>query len=283
MKDVGMSSKLAAIQMTGGMSLSDNLDQARSLIELAAKKGAKLIVLPENFAYFGQKEIKNIAKTENSKGPARKFLAEQAIRHKVWIVGGTIPIKADHISLNHLPSSSCFVLDDKGYEVACYQKIHLFDAVVDDPKESYCESSEYSPGNLPVIIDTPIGRLGIAICYDLRFPELFSYLSAHGAEVIAIPSAFTSQTGEPHWSILLRARAIENLIYIIGANMGNRQHPKSPTWGGSAIIDPWGNVISQLEEGLGIVTADIDLSYLKGLRNNLPVHEHRRFNIIRPK
>jgi nitrilase len=274
-------SKVASIQMTIGLNLQANLDQAKSLIQIAAKKGVKLLVLPENFAYFGQPKIKTIAIQEESGGPVRTFLSEQASENKIWIVGGTIPVINSQASSKN-PSSSCFVLDDSGFEVACYKKIHLFDAMLDDSVGSYCESSDYSSGEQPIIVDTPIGSLGLAVCYDLRFPELFRYLSDHGAEIVAVPAAFTSQTGKSHWTPLLRARAIENLIYVIGSNMGDRYDKNRPTWGGSAIIDPWGNIMNELAEGSGIITADIDLDYLESLRNKLPIYDHRRFNVLKP-
>jgi nitrilase len=274
-------SKVASIQMTVGVNLQANLDKAKSLIKIAAKKGVKLLVLPENFAYSGQRKIKTIAIQEESDGPARTFLSEQASENKIWIVGGTIPVINSQAS-NKNPSSSCFVLDDSGFEVACYKKIHLFDAKLDDCVGSYCESSDYNPGEQPIIVDTPIGSLGLAVCYDLRFPELFRYLSDHGAEIVAVPAAFTSQTGKSHWTSLLRARAIENLMYVIGSNMGDRYHKNHPTWGGSVIIDPWGNIMNELEEGSGIITADIDLGYLESLRNKLPIYDHRRFSVLKP-
>jgi nitrilase len=282
LKNTKIQTRISSIQMTGGSSLQSNLDQAKTLIKIAAEHGAKLIVLPENFAYFGQREINIISKIEGVFGPARKFLEEQSRELKVWIVGGTIPTMSVDSPDYENPLSSCFVYDDSGHEVACYQKIHLFDAIVGDSIGSYRESTDYSAGHDPVIIDTPVGRLGLAICYDLRFPELFQYLSNHGAEIVAVPSAFTSKTGRAHWNTLLKARAIENLMYVVGSNMGDRYHPVRPTWGGSAIIDPWGEVIDELEEGPGAITANIDLDYLKSLRNNFPVHEHRRFVVHKP-
>ncbi len=285
MSNTALLRKVASIQMTSGADLGANLDQAELLIQSAVSRGAELLVLPENFAYLGCKEIQNIAEIEKSIGPARKFLAEQASKYKVWIVGGTIPVKEPSLSdLNDssLTSASCFVVDSKGVEVSCYRKMHLFDAQIDDAKGSYCESSEYSPGSSPVVVDTPIGRVGIAVCYDLRFPELFRYIVGQGAEIIVIPSAFTTKTGKAHWSLLLRARAVENLAYVVGANMGDRDHPKQPTWGGSAIIDPWGTIVGQLEGGSGVVVADIDLSYLSDLRNKMPVHKHRQFSVAKP-
>lgn len=279
MQAAGAVTKVAAIQMTSGGDLDSNLSQAKGLIEAAVKQGAQLLVLPEYFAYHGCRDISTIARQEQlPSGPARQFLASQARRHQVWLVGGTIPVALDGSTR---VAASCFVVDDRGDEVACYQKMHLFDVDVADAKGSYRESETYCHGNQPVVVDTPFGKLGLSVCYDLRFPELYRYLSDLGAELIVAPSAFTAATGEAHWQLLLKARAVENLCYVIGANMGDRLHPKRPTWGGSAIIDPWGQVLDSLDDGAGVVVADIDLGYLKTLRQRMPVHEHRRFRVVK--
>ena len=275
--------KVAALQMTSGAnsgySFEANLAQAEQLIELAVNQGAQLLVLPEYFAYHGCGDVSAIAQREHSSaGPARHFLAEQALRHKVWIVGGTIPVAASH---DERAMASCFVVNDKGKEVACYQKIHLFDVQVDDAKGSYRESDDYCHGNQAVVVETPFGKLGLTVCYDLRFPELYRALIDQGAEIIVVPAAFTAKTGEAHWQLLLRARAVENLCYVIGANMGDRFHPKRPTWGGSSIVDPWGHIQAELKDGPGVITADIDLTYLKKLRQKMPVDEHRRFSVVK--
>lgn len=277
-------SVVAALQMTSGGSLEANLAQAKSLIEQAVERGAELLVLPEYFAYHGcGGDIAAIARQEEfSTGPARQFLSEQAIRHKVWVVGGTIPVATTATPDNNKAAASCFVVNNDGVEVACYQKMHLFDVQVDDAQGSYRESDDYCHGNQPVVVDTPFGKLGLTVCYDLRFPELYRYLASQGAEVIVVPSAFTTKTGEAHWQLLLRARAVENISYIIGANMGDRFHPKRPTWGGSIIVNPWGTIQSELNEGSGVVSADIDLNYLKKLRQKMPVSEHRRFSVVKP-
>ncbi|MFT7300714.1 MAG: putative amidohydrolase [Porticoccus sp.] len=273
-------SQIAALQMTSGGSLDANLQQAQSLIEQAVKQGTKLLVLPEYFAYHGCGDISAAAQQEQySTGTARTFLAEQASYHQVWIVGGSIPVA---IRDDERAAASCFVVNDQGREVACYQKMHLFDALVDDAKGSYRESDSYCHGDQPVVVETPVGKLGLTVCYDLRFPELYRYLADQGAEIMVIPSAFTATTGEAHWQLLLRARAVENLCYVIGANMGDRTHPKQPTWGGSAVVGPWGNILSELDDGQGVVTAGIDLDYLKKLRQKMPVHEHRRFSVVKP-
>lgn len=273
--------KVAALQMTSSGGLDANLEQASTLIQDAVSQGAQLLVLPEYFAYHGCGGVSDIAEQEKDRfGPARAFLSEQAQQHKVWIVGGTIPVARQ--DGEHRAAASCFVIDDKGNEVACYQKMHLFDVQVDDAQGSYRESDDYCHGDQPMVLDTPFGRLGLSVCYDLRFPELYRYLADQGAELIVVPSAFTAKTGEAHWQLLLRARAVESLSYVVGANMGDRFHPKRPTWGGSAIVDPWGNVVKELDDGSGVIVADIDLSYLKKLRQKMPVYEHRRFGVVKP-
>lgn len=270
---------VAAIQMTSGGNLEANLAQAEALIQQAVAQGAKLLVLPEYFAYHGCRDIPAIARQEQTPdGPARQFLAEQARRHQVWLVGGTIPVAA---TADKRATASCFVVNDQGQEVACYRKMHLFDVEVGDAKGSYRESDDYCHGDQPVVVDTPFGRLGLSVCYDLRFPELYRYLADQGAEIIVVPSAFTAKTGEAHWQLLLQARAVENLSYVIGANMGDRFHPKRPTWGGSTIIDPWGQIQAQLDDGPGVITAEVDLDYLKKLRQKMPVYEHRRFTVVK--
>ena len=272
--------KVAALQMMSSGSLEANLVQASTLIQKAVSQGAQLLVLPEYFAYHGCGGVSDIALQEkDSSGPARTFLADQARQHKVWIVGGTIPVA---VSGDKRASASCFVVNDEGLEVACYQKMHLFDVQVDDAQGSYRESDDYCHGNQPVVIDTPVGKLGLSVCYDLRFPELYRYLADQGAELIVVPSAFTAKTGEAHWQLLLKARAVENLSYVIGANMGDRFHTKRPTWGGSAIIDPWGNTLNELDDGPGVIVSDIDLDYLRKLRQKMPVYEHRRFSVVKP-
>ncbi len=275
--------RIAAVQMTSGGSLESNLQQAAELIAQAVEQGAELLVLPEYFAYHGCRDIAGISQAErDASGPARQFLACMAQQHGVWLVGGTIPVAMNQEKGgDSRAAASCFVVNAQGEEVACYQKIHLFDVDVDDARGSYRESDDYSHGSEPVVVDTPFGKLGLTVCYDLRFPELYRYLAAAGAEILVVPSAFTAATGESHWQLLLRARAVENLCYVVGANMGDRFHEKRPTWGGSAIIDPWGVVLSDMAEGPGVVSADINLNYLRKLRQKMPVHEHRRFSVVK--
>lgn len=284
--------RIAAIQMqptsvtkaSTEIRLQNNLVQAAKLIEEAVKQRASVVVLPEYFAYYGCASVVDIGYQEaTDAGPARQFLAQQAKAHNIWLVGGTIPVatRLGHIhQTDTRPYASCFVVNNYGEEVACYQKMHLFDAQVNDSQGRYQESTNYRHGSHPVVVETPVGMLGLSVCYDLRFPELYRRLVEQGADILVAPSAFTANTGEAHWSLLLRARAVENLCYMVGANMGDRQHPKRPTWGGSAIVDPWGEVMGQLDDGAGMVVCNVNLMRLQQLRKKMPVHAHRRFAIV---
>ena len=283
--------RISAIQMLASTSLEANLKQAEDLIAQAVSEGANLIVLPEYFAYYGcgsgdcsraETASERGVLEVSEDGPVRSFLREQARKQGVWLVGGTLPV-ADKPAESR-PYAASFVLDDRGCEVARYNKIHLFDVDVaegGDQDSRYRESQDYCPGDTPVVVETPFGKLGLSVCYDLRFPELYRYLSACGAEILLVPSAFTAATGKAHWQLLLRARAVENLCYVVGANMGDRNHPGKPTWGGSTIIDPWGGVIAEIAGGQGVVSADIDLQKLKQLQKKMPALEHRRLSVVK--
>ncbi|MFZ5654276.1 MAG: carbon-nitrogen hydrolase family protein [Pseudomonadota bacterium] len=272
--------RAAAIQLRGTGSLRQRLARAAELIDAAAGRGAGLVVLPENFAYFGAtaQQLAAAAEAEqDARGPARALLAECARRHRVWILGGTLPLTSGlRGDRDPKPYAAALLYDDQGEEVARYHKIHLFDVVVRATGHRYCESDSFRPGADPVVVHTPFGKLGISVCYDLRFPELYRGYAARGAELIAVPSAFTATTGAAHWLLLLRARAVENQCYLIGANIGDRRHPKRPTWGGSAIVDPWGEVLAELEDGDGVIVADLDPERLARVRGDMPALDHRR-------
>jgi len=267
-------SLIAAIQMTSGTQVKENLQQAGEFIKQAQAKGAQLIVLPENFALMASSDADKLkASEELGSGLIQDFLAEQAIQNQVWLVGGTIPI---HSPDPHKVYNACLVHDHQGKQVACYYKIHLFDAQVKPGVEVYEESKTVYPGNELTIVDTPCGRLGLAICYDLRFPELFRELSNLGAEIIAVPTAFTVRTGEAHWEVLMRARAIENFCYLIGACQTDTHQNGRKTYGHSLIIDPWGKVLACQPTHPGLIDAEISLDYLTQIRADFPVHQHRR-------
>lgn len=273
---------VAAIQMVSGDNIDTNLEVTQSLVKGATEQGAQLVVLPENFALFSTAKLQQAGIQEiESAGPIRSFLSNLARNNKVWIVAGSVPVAArpdGHLLENHV-RAACFVYDDQGNEVCRYDKIHLFDVDVADSYGSYRESDAIEPGERVQVVETPFGRLGLSICYDLRFPELFRLLSDKGAEIITLPSAFTAVTGMAHWEVLLRARAIENLCYIVGANQGGRHSKSRETFGHSMIVDPWGRVLAQKDKGAGVVLADINMEYLKEIRARMPVAKHQRLRM----
>ena len=268
-----MTDKVAAIQMASGPNVGANLIEAGRLIGQAVDAGAKLIVLPENFAIMGMKEQDKVeVREEDGKGKIQDFLAQTAAKHKVWIVGGTIPLVT---SDPKKVKAACLLYNDKGKVVARYDKIHLFDVSIEESGEKYNESSTIEPGTETVVVDTPFGKLGLAICYDLRFPELFREMIDKGVEIIALPSAFTAITGKAHWKPLIRARAIENLSYVIAAAQGGFHVNGRATHGNSMIVDPWGNILNHLQQGSGAVIADVDRDKLISTRQNFPALKHR--------
>ena len=276
-----MSSRVAAVQMASGPNISANLMEAARLIAIAAKDhGAKLVVLPENFALVGLSEHDKVKIREaEGVGPIQDFLANQAARHGVWLVGGTIPLKA------HDPQkvrAACMLWDERGRRMAHYDKMHLFDVHIAQTGENYAESLTIEAGGGPVVVDTPFGKLGLAVCYDLRFPELFRAMLEQGMEVMAVPAAFTAVTGMAHWEILVRARAVENLTYVIAAAQGGYHANGRETYGDSMIVDPWGVVLDRLPRGSGVVSAAIEPARLKSIRRNFPAIQHRRFVCVLP-
>lgn len=268
---------VAVIQFAADKGLQGNLVEAGRWLDKAAKAGAGLAVLPENFAYYGQRDLAAAAREEaGDDGPARGFLARKARELGLWLVGGTVPVFGEE---EGRPNAACLVLDPQGREVARYDKIHLFDVHVEATGKDYRESRDYHPGSEPVVVETPLGVIGLSVCYDLRFPELYRLLVARGAEMLVVPSAFTAATGEAHWQLLLRARAVENLCYVAGANLAHREHPKRPTWGGSAIVDPWGRVLTEMDGEAGYTLSEIDLDKLRSIRRNMPALDHQRFTV----
>jgi len=266
--------KMACIQMASGPNVGANLFEAEKPIYQAAKQGAKLVVLPENFAIMGLKETDKIAVREaDGKGPIQDFLSSQAKRHKVWLVGGTIPMATKDPGKVR---AACLVFNDQGQRVARYDKIHLFDVQVVGSDERYTESETIEAGSELAVIDTPFGKLGLAVCYDLRFPELFRAMLDQGMELIAVPSAFTAITGRAHWETLVRTRAIENLAYVFAAAQGGYHINGRETHGDAMIVDPWGTVLDRLPRGSGVVCAEVDLERVRSTRRNFPAIQHRR-------
>jgi len=266
--------KIAAIQMCSSHILEENLRAAEKLIAEAAKSGAKLIVLPEMFAIIGLATTDKVADKESfGKGKIQSFLSDQAKKNSTWIVGGTIPIEShDKTKV----SAASLIFDDKGKIVSRYDKIHLFDVSLSE-KETYKESDTVEAGKELIVVDTPFGRLGQAVCYDVRFPELFRFLFNKGAEIFVLPSAFTVPTGEAHWELLTRSRAVENFCYLIGACQGGTHSSGRKTYGHSIIVDPWGQVVAK-KEGMesGVIYAEIDLNKVYEARKSIPIADHQK-------
>jgi deaminated glutathione amidase len=266
-------SSIAAIQMTSGADVGGNLEQAQPLLEEAARRGAQLAVLPENFAFMGLRDAdkRAVAEAEGS-GPIQDFLATTAKRLQMWIVGGTIPLRAGE---DGRVAAASVVYDAHGNRVARYDKIHLFDVDIPGRTERYRESVHVAPGSQTVVVDTPVGRLGLSVCYDVRFPELFRRLSAAGAQILTVPSAFTGPTGRAHWETLMCARAIENLCYVVAPAQSGFHPNGRETYGDSLIVDYWGRVLQRLPRGRGCIVAQLDLEREAEVRQNFPALEHR--------
>lgn len=265
-----MSVRVAALQMVSAAEVGPNLEVAGRLIAAAAAAGARLVALPENFYLIGRSETDKLRHAESEgKGPIQEFLADSARRHRVWLVGGTAPLAAGEPSRIR---SACLVFDDSGRRVARYDKMHLF-RFKSEP-ESYDESRTLEPGERPVAVESPFGRLALSICYDVRFPELYRALGEF--DVMFVPSAFTVPTGAGHWETLLRARAIENQAYVVAAAQGGRHESGRRTWGHSMIVDPWGEVLASRDEGEGVVIASIDPARVREVRAALPALANRR-------
>ncbi|KQT41588.1 MULTISPECIES: carbon-nitrogen hydrolase family protein [unclassified Methylophilus] len=266
--------KVAAIQMASSPSVAANLVEAKRLIEMAVEQGARLVVLPEYFCIMGLKDTDKVAISEKQNdGPIQHFLSKTAKAFKIWIVAGSVPMQSNQPKKIR---NSCLVYNEKGDQVARYDKIHLFG--LDMGTEHYHEENTIEPGDSVVAIDTPFGRIGLAICYDLRFPELFRAMGE--VDMIVLPSAFTETTGKAHWETLVRARAIENICYVVASAQGGYHLSGRETHGNSMIVDPWGVVLDRLPRGSGIVIANINRNYIKNLRQSLPALKHKTITAI---
>ncbi len=269
--------RVAAIQMASGPWVAGNQQEIRRLLQLAADQGAHLVVLPENALLMGMDERDKLEYRESDRGgPLQDFFAEQAAYHGVWLVAGAMPMFGTD---PERARQSCLVFDPGGERVARYDKIHLFDVDVEGD-QAYRESATLEPGDRLAVVDTPFGRIGLSICYDLRFPELYRQLVERGAELLVVPSAFTARTGEAHWRTLVRARAIENLSVVIAPNQGGYHVNGRETHGESMIVDPWGQVLDSLSRGSGVVCSEVDLDRLRDLRRRFPALDHRRMHAV---
>ncbi|TAL58879.1 MAG: carbon-nitrogen hydrolase family protein [Legionella sp.] len=262
--------KVALVQMVSSAQVGENLSQIEEFMIEAREQQAELVVLPENFAFMGMHEEDkfNVAEIEG-KGPIQEKIAQLAKNMGLWVIAGTIPLKGQGTKVR----ASSLVYDNHGKQVARYDKIHLFDVRVSE-SEAHQESLTIERGNQLVVVDTPIGKIGLTVCYDLRFPELYQQLLVKGAQLFTVPSAFTAVTGLAHWEILLRARAVENLSYVLAPNQGGHHENGRHTYGHSMVVEPWGKVLMQKESGSGILIAEIDLQRLQQLRKQFPCVEH---------
>ena len=261
--------RIAGVQMASGPNVAANLNEAGRLIGMAVERGARLVALPEYFAIMGMQDQDKVkVREEEGHGPIQQFLSGTAREHGIWLVGGSVPL----VSANpDKVRNSCLVYDDRGRQVARYDKIHLFGFEMG--KERYSEERTIEPGGEVKVIDSPFGRIGLSICYDLRFPEL--YRAMQDVDLILIPSAFTETTGRAHWEALIRARAIENVAYVLAPAQGGYHVNGRETHGDSMIVDPWGAVLDRLPRGSGVVVAGINPDYMKRLRLSLPALNHR--------
>ncbi len=261
--------RVAALQMVSAPEVDANLRRAEALIAEAAAAGAQLVALPEYFCLLGRQDGDKVAVREaDGSGPIQQFLAEAALRHGLWLIGGTLPLWCD---APDKVRNSCLVFDDQGQRRARYDKIHLFG--FDNGSERFDEARSIQPGTQPVALDSPFGRIGLSVCYDLRFPELYRALAP--TELLMVPSAFTATTGRAHWEPLLRARAIENLAWVVAPAQGGLHPNGRRTHGHSMIIDPWGEIVAELAEGEGVLLAEIDHARLQQARSSLPALQHR--------
>ncbi len=261
--------RVAAVQMASGPHVAANLQEAGRLIELAAATGARIVGLPEYFPIMGMKDTDKVAAREkDGAGPIQDFLAAQARRHRIWIVGGSLPLEA---STPDKVRNACLVYNQDGERVGRYDKIHLFGFEMGN--ERYTEEKTIEPGDRIVVLDSPYGRLGISICYDLRFPELYRAMGE--VDLIFVPSAFTETTGKAHWDTLIRARAIENLAYVVAPAQGGYHVNGRETHGHTMIVDPWGVVLDRLPRGSGVVVAGVNPTYQAKVRRSLPALSHK--------
>jgi nitrilase len=261
--------RVAAVQMASGPNVEGNLREAGRLIEMAADQGARLVGLPEYFPIMGMKDTDKVALREaEGHGPIQEFLSSTAKRLGIWIVGGTVPLVA---TAADKVRNACLVFDDRGSLVTRYDKIHLFGFTMGE--ESYFEERTIEAGDRVVAFDSPFGRIGLSICYDLRFPELYRAMGR--VDLIFAPAAFTETTGKAHWETLIRARAIENLAYVVAPAQGGFHVNGRETHGNSMIVDPWGVVVDRLQRGSGVVVAGVSPTYQATLRSSLPALDHR--------
>jgi predicted amidohydrolase len=268
---------VAAIQMTSSHVVADNLAAAAGLLRQAKDLGCEIACLPENFSFIGLRDADKLRVAEaDGEGPVQSFLSKTARDLNMWILGGTIVIRGDS---ELRVANTSLLIDAAGERVARYDKIHLFDVTIPGRDEQYRESTHVAAGREPVVADTPVGKLGLSVCYDMRFPELYRELVSQGAEWLVMPAAFTVPTGRAHWETLLRARAIENLCYVVAPAQSGTHSSGRETYGDSLIVDYWGQVLSRLPKGTGVITAQIDLAKEAETRVRFPALDNRQLGL----
>ena len=260
---------VSLVQLCSGRDIGFNLEAVEQLLDVSLPEEVNILVLPECFSRMGGP----VAEQGKDAGRICHWMTEIAKKYQCWLIGGSVPVFEEQYGRSY---AACFVYNPQGEEVARYNKIHLFDAEVDDPTGCYRESDDYIPGNDVVVVDIDGVRLGLSICYDLRFPELYRKMVDQGAHILCIPAAFTKATGEAHWEVLLRARAIENQSYVLAANQCGQHSRKRQTYGHSMIIDPWGSIITQAKNDPIVISAKLDMSNLQRIRQKLPCLNHKR-------
>ena len=266
--------RVAAIQMASGPKVDANLEEATRLVALAASSGARIVALPEYFAIMGMKDTDKVALREHEgDGPIQRWMSDIAAKHGIWLIGGSIPLFS---SIPGKVRNTCLVYDNLGKQVARYDKIHLFNLVMGT--DNFSEERTIEAGDKVVVVKTPYGKIGLSICYDLRFPEL--YRAMGDVDMIVVPSAFTATTGKAHWEPLMRARAIESLAYVIAPAQGGYHVNGRETHGDSMIIDPWGVILDRLPRGSGVVVAGVNPHYQETIRKSLPALSHRTIGIV---
>lgn len=274
-----MTPYISVLQLTSAALWATNKAVVAELFACLPAQRPQLVLIPEALSHFGAGEAQLGRYAEElGKGDVQRTIADLARKHGVWVVAGTIPMRSQNATDQRYGAAS-LLFNDQGEQVARYNKIHLFDAAIADNTKQYTESAFTAPGQEIVVVNTPFGRLGMAVCYDLRFPELFRAMRSQGAEIISLPSAFTKVTGAAHWEPLLRARAIENQVYMLAPNQWGKHNDGRETWGQSMIVDPWGEIIAQQQEGVGVISAALDLHKLQAIRAKMPVGQHNRFEV----
>ncbi|PSW56450.1 carbon-nitrogen hydrolase family protein [Photobacterium leiognathi] len=267
--------KIGLVQMNSGADPEHNLSKLKKKVKGLQLQGAKLVVTPENTLVFGSKDDYLQWAEPLNDGPFQTELSALAEKLGIWLLLGSMPIRHPDGTI----TSTSLLYDDKGQLKAHYNKLHMFDVDVADKHHSYRESDTFKAGDEIKVVATPYGNIGLSICYDVRFPTLYSELRAQGADIIVVPAAFTKLTGKAHWEVLLRARAIETQCWIVAAAQWGEHNEGRETWGHSMIIDPWGHIVACQQQGTGVLTANIDLQLSEKIRANMPVAEHAKFSV----